>query len=327
LLIGSCSGSAGFAERWDRLACLSGDGLGRRGADNQIGGPAIGKDLPCAGGLSHQDDQVFSTLFAAFAHGYGHEHLATAEIESNVTEHFDAQRFHLNVAQSGFEQRDKKFPDRRQAANRRKAGAYKSGVGGVELEQIVNVPGVAGLRPVLHHLAGTGFGAAAGRARGTRSTTAKSRGLGRGSGRAAHRFPARDKMMIVVVNVMLAGSLSSIGIARDRLGRGSAPGTKASARRERTSADGAGAARFVRVTVCRQILCRRAATGHALDRFHGGSDRLRIRLRPAKVAREPLKKLFDLLAFGGLVLFSIVRIRLVCGHGNLIVDIVGEFGR
>jgi hypothetical protein len=40
-----------------------------------------------------------------------------------------------------------------------------------------------------------------------------------------------------------------------------------------------------------------------------------------------LKKLFDLLAFDGLVFFGIGRIRLVCGHGNLIADIVGEFGR
>jgi hypothetical protein len=64
-----------------------------------------------------------------------------------------------------------------------------------------------------------------------------------------------------------------------------------------------------------------------LNRFHGSRDRLGIRLRPAKVAREPLKKLFDLLAFDGLVFFGIGRIRLVCAHGNLIADIVGEFGR
>jgi hypothetical protein len=43
-------------------------------------------------------------------------------------------------------------------------------------------------------------------------------------------------MMIVVMNVMLAGTGSSLGIARDQLGRDSAPDTKASARRERTSA-------------------------------------------------------------------------------------------
>ena len=232
-----CSGSAGLAERRDWFASLSGGGLGRRGADSQIGRPAIGKDFPCAGGLSHQDDQVFSALFAALAHGNGHEHFATAEIESNLTQHFDAQRFHLNVAQSGFEQRDKKFPDRRQAANRWKVGADESSVGGVEFEQIVDVLGVTGLRPVLHNLAGAGFGAAARRsARRTGSTTTRSRGLGFGRRRAGCRSRTGDKMMIVVVNMMLAGTGSSIGIARDQLGRDSAPDTKASARRERTSA-------------------------------------------------------------------------------------------
>ena len=40
-----------------------------------------------------------------------------------------------------------------------------------------------------------------------------------------------------------------------------------------------------------------------MDRFRGRSHSLGIRLRPVKVAGEPLKKLFDLLAFEGLVLF------------------------
>jgi hypothetical protein len=64
-----------------------------------------------------------------------------------------------------------------------------------------------------------------------------------------------------------------------------------------------------------------------VDRFHGRSHGFGIRLRPAKVTGEPLKKLFDLLAFDGLDLFRIRRIRLICGHGNLIADIVGEFVR
>jgi hypothetical protein len=64
-----------------------------------------------------------------------------------------------------------------------------------------------------------------------------------------------------------------------------------------------------------------------MDRFYGRSHGLGIRLRPAKVAGEPLKKLFDLLAFDGLVLLWIGRIRIICGHGNLIADIVGEFAR
>jgi Na+-translocating ferredoxin:NAD+ oxidoreductase RnfE subunit len=72
-----------------------------------------------------------------------------------------------------------------------------------------------------------------------------------------------------------------------------------------------------------------------MDRFHRRSHGLGIRLRPAKVAGEPVKKLFDLFAFDGafdglvlpLVLLWIGRIRIVCGHGNLIADIVGEFAR
>jgi len=68
-----------------------------------------------------------------------------------------------------------------------------------------------------------------------------------------------------------------------------------------------------------------------MDRLYGRSHGFGIRLRPAKVAGEPLKKLFDLLAFGGLVVLWIGlwigRIRIVCAHGNLIADIVGEFLR
>jgi hypothetical protein len=85
----------------------------------------------------------------------------------------------------------------------------------------------------------------------------------------------------------------------------------------------------------------RAAARHALDGFHGCRDRFRIRLRPVKAARETLKKLFDLRAFDGLVGLSfsaghslgpsvelwIGRIGMVCAHGNLIADIVGEFAR
>src|SRR5208337_1996802 len=118
------TGSAGLAEGWDWVASPSGSGFGRqRGADRQIGGPAIGKNLPSAGGLSDEDDEVFSALFAALTHGDGHQHLATAEIEGNLTQHFEAQRFHLHVAQSGFEQRDEKLADGGQAAHRRNAGA------------------------------------------------------------------------------------------------------------------------------------------------------------------------------------------------------------
>jgi hypothetical protein len=67
-----------------------------------------------------------------------------------------------------------------------------------------------------------------------------------------------------------------------------------------------------------------------MDRLYGRSHGFGIRLRPTKAAGEPLKKLFDLLAFDGLVLLRIGnpwigRTWIVCGHGNLIADIVGEF--
>ena len=93
-----CDGSARFAKRWSGFVSLPGNGFGRRRADSQIRGPAVGKNLPCAGRLSHQDDQVFSALFAALPHGDRHEHFATAEIESNLTQHLEAQRLHLHVA-------------------------------------------------------------------------------------------------------------------------------------------------------------------------------------------------------------------------------------
>jgi len=70
-----------------------------------------------------------------------------------------------------------------------------------------------------------------------------------------------------------------------------------------------------------------------VDRFYGRGYGFGIRLRPAKTAREPVKKIFDLLAGDRLVLLLILggigRIRIVFGHGNLIVivAIVGEFAR
>src|SRR5450631_1650583 len=144
-------------------------------------------------------------------------------------------------------------------------------------------------------------------------------------------------MMVVVVNVSLtsAASILSSGITGDSLVGDAAPDTKASARWQCTTAGRAGVARFVLLTVRRQILRSGAAARHALDRFHGGSHGLGIRLRPAKVAGEPLKKFFDLAvfdgSFDGLVLIGIRlgigRIRIVCSHGNLNADIVGEFAR
>ncbi len=64
-----------------------------------------------------------------------------------------------------------------------------------------------------------------------------------------------------------------------------------------------------------------------MDRLYGSGHGFSIRLRPAKAAGEALQELVDLIAFGGLVLLCIRRIRIVCGHFNLIADIVGEFVR
>ena len=76
--------SARLARRRDGFGSLSGGGFGRRGADRGIGSPAIGEDLPRAGGLFDENDQIFSALFAALSHGDGHEHLAAAEIERDI---------------------------------------------------------------------------------------------------------------------------------------------------------------------------------------------------------------------------------------------------
>jgi hypothetical protein len=64
-----------------------------------------------------------------------------------------------------------------------------------------------------------------------------------------------------------------------------------------------------------------------MDRFYGRGHGFGIRLRPAKAAGESLQEVVDLIAFGGLVLLRIRRIRIVCCHFNLIADIVGEFER
>ncbi len=59
-----------------------------------------------------------------------------------------------------------------------------------------------------------------------------------------------------------------------------------------------------------------------MDGFYGRSHGLGIRLRPVKTAGESLKKIFNLLACDRLILLVLGwtgRIRIVFGHGNLIV--------
>ena len=74
-----------------------------------------------------------------------------------------------------------------------------------------------------------------------------------------------------------------------------------------------------------------------MDRFHSCGNRLGSRLWAAKVAGEPLKKIFNLLTWDRLV-FQLILIWIVVGfgriwigfcHGNLfvVVAIVGEFAR
>jgi len=70
-----------------------------------------------------------------------------------------------------------------------------------------------------------------------------------------------------------------------------------------------------------------------MNGFYGRRHGFSVRLRPVKIAGEPLKKLLDLLARDGLVLLVLQLARflgrtwMVFGHGNLIADIVGEFVR
>src|SRR5258708_15023737 len=196
--------SAGLAEDWSGLASLSRSGFGRRPTDSQVGGPAVGKDLPGASVLSHQDNQIFSALFAALAHGDGHEHFATTEIESYIPEHFDAQGFHLHVTQSGFEERDEKFPDRRQTANRRNAGTDERGVGGVEFDQIVDVPGVPGLSPALDNLSGPALAPApTPHTPRTGSTTSRRSGVGLGRGRRGWRSTSWGTRVLAMVRSLV----------------------------------------------------------------------------------------------------------------------------
>jgi hypothetical protein len=129
-------------------------------------------------------------------------------------------------------------------------------------------------------------------------------------------------------------------VAGGRLGGGSAPETKAGGRRQSAPTGGANLARFARFTGCGLRGC---ASRHAMNRFRCGGDGFGIRFRPVKIGVEPLKKLFDLMAFEGQFLCGIgLRIdlligllirpgigefRIVCSHNNLIADIVGEFAR
>src|ERR1017187_6276992 len=153
--------SAGLTLRaW--FASLPRCGLGRQGTDRQIDGPAIGENLPRASRLSHQNNQIFPALLAPLTHGDRHQHFATPQIDGDLAQHFQPERFHLHVAQSGFKQRNQKLPYRRQTANRRNIGADEGRVRGIELDQVVDMLVVAGLRPALDYLACARLGAPAG---------------------------------------------------------------------------------------------------------------------------------------------------------------------
>ena len=126
----------------------------------QILRPAIRENLPRACGLAHKDYKIFSALFAPHPHGDRNQHLATTDVHGDLTHHFQPQRLHLDVAQSRFQHRHKKLPNRGQAAHRRSTGSDKSRVGSIQFHQIVDVPYVAGMRPILDNLAGCNFGTA-----------------------------------------------------------------------------------------------------------------------------------------------------------------------
>jgi hypothetical protein len=154
-------------------------------------------------------------------------------------------------------------------------------------------------------------------------------------------------VVIVVVNMMLGGGglrlrmrirMRSGGIGGDRRGGNSAPDAKASVGRERTSTGGAGVGGPVVLAGGGQVFGGRAAR-HALDGFDGSGNGFGIRLRPTEVAGEEWRGFSPAFVCGwggdGLGVLRIKlrigqwirRVRMVSAHGNLMADIVGEFGR
>src|ERR1700683_5184571 len=126
--------SPGLTRRRSRFTSLSRGHVRWRRAHREIGRPAVGQYLPCAGRLPHQHNQVLAAFFATLAHGYRNEHLASANVESDFTKQFESQRIHFYIAQSRFEKRNEKLPYRGQAANRRNARTNESRIGRVEFE-------------------------------------------------------------------------------------------------------------------------------------------------------------------------------------------------
>jgi hypothetical protein len=129
--------------------------------------------------------------------------------------------------------------------------------------------------------------------------------------------------MIVVMIVMLRDACSKLGRVtfKFRLVGAPAPDTEASAGRHRASAGRTGNARLIRLTVRCQFLRRSRIARQPMDGFDRRSDGLGIRLRPAEVPRQSLKKILNLLAFSHLVLLgvgiSIGRSWIIYAHINL----------
>src|SRR6202167_6370444 len=129
--------------------------------------------------------------------------------------------------------------------------------------------------------------------------------------------------MIVVMIVMLRDACSKLGCVtfKFRLVGAPTPDAEAGAGWHRTSAGRASNAWLIRLTVRRQFLRRSGIARQPMDGFDRRSHCLGIRLRPAEVPRQSLKKVFDLLAFCHLVLLrvslSIGRSWVIYAHINL----------
>jgi hypothetical protein len=104
--------------------------------------------------------------------------------------------------------------------------------------------------------------------------------------------------------------------------RHTTPDAKSRARRQQTTTSGARIPRLG--AVAHREFRTRDAARHALDGFYGSSNRLVVRLRPAKVGWEPMKEFLKLPVLSGLIVLCVWRIRILWAHVHLTHAIVGE---
>ena len=99
-----------------------------------------------------------AAFLATFAQRRRDERLTASCFIGDLSDDFYANRFHFYFSKTGVKGGEEEFANRGRATDGRNIGTQNQSVGGVEVQDVVKLLGIAGERPVLSHLADCNFG-------------------------------------------------------------------------------------------------------------------------------------------------------------------------